>query len=143
MPAVRTLLRDLVDTAAGIGSLHAFSSAIVAAGLVSRLRSSGPFTVFVPTDDAFARLAEHTLEDLLRPKNRSDLLEILTYHMLPGKRLAREVIKSSSAWTVQGAGMTVRFTEGRMHVNNAEVIRADIECTNGVMHLIDTVMIPR
>ncbi len=143
MRGVKTMPRDIVGTVAADGSLQAFSSAIEAVGLVAELRGSGPFTVFAPTDAAFTKLAEHTLQNWLRRESRSKLREILTYHLLRGRLPVIEVIKSSSARTVQGTSLTVRFTDGRMHVNNAQVIRADIECSNGLIHMIDTVVIPR
>jgi len=143
MHTVRTMPRDIIDTAAGADALTAFCSALEAAGLVSMLRGSGPFTVLAPTDAAFGKIARHTLGDWLRPEGRPRLRAILTYHLLPGRLPLAEVIKSSSTPTVQGTSVTVRFTGNRMHVNNAAVVQADIECSNGVIHMIDTVVIPR
>lgn len=134
--------RNIIETAAKAG-LQGFQSAIEAAGLMGKLRSQGPYTVFAPSDAAFARVDDEVLERWLRPESRLKLRRIMTYHLLAGRLPASEVIKSSSTLTMQGTSLTVRFTEGRVHVNNAMVTAADIECSNGVLHIIDTVVVPR
>jgi transforming growth factor-beta-induced protein len=132
---------DIIDTMVGIESLHAFSSAIVAGGLLKKLRGGGPFTVFAPTDAAFGRIDEHVLQRWLLPERKAQLSGVLTYHVLLGRLSAAEITKASSARTLQGTRLTIRFAEGRMHVNNAAVIQCDIECSNGFIHIIDTVVI--
>jgi uncharacterized surface protein with fasciclin (FAS1) repeats len=143
MHAVASTPHDIVDTAARASSLQAFSSAITVAGLLQRLRGGGPFTVFAPTDDAFSRIAEHTLQCWLRPGSKVLLMGIMTYHVLAGRLPMAEIIRSSSVPTLHGTSLTIRFAAGRMHVNNAAVIQPDIGCSNGMIHIIDTVVIPR
>ena len=136
-------LKDIVDTIAEAGAFKAFSSALRAAGLVETLRGSGPVTVFAPTDQAFAKLSENILWDWLRPESKAKLRGILTYHMLPGRLPAIEIIKSSSMKTVQGTGLTILYSNNKMHVNHATVLQMDIACHNGLIHVLDTVVIPR
>ncbi len=143
MRPVKTAPRDIVETAVGAGSLRAFSSALAAAGLLERLRGLGPFTVFAPVDSAFDLVAEHTLQRWLRPEGRARLRDLMTYHLLQGRLPAAKIIESSSIRTAQGTSLTIRFAAGRMHVNNATVLEPDIECSNGLIHMIDTVVIPR
>ena len=137
---IASALSDIIDTLAAIRSLHAFSSALAAAGLLRRLRIGGRFTVFAPTDAAFGRIDEHVMHRWLLPERKAQLLGVLIYHILPGRLPAAEIIKASSARTIQGTPLTIRFAEGRMHVNNAAVIQCDIECSNGFIHIIDTVL---
>jgi uncharacterized surface protein with fasciclin (FAS1) repeats len=134
---------DIMKSLHRLGSLQAFQAAIVAAGLVPRLRGGGPFTVFAPTDEAFGRIGEHILQRWLAPEHKSQLSGILTYHVMTGRLPASEIIRMSSAPTMNGTSLTIRFAEGRMHVNNAGVVRADVECSNGLIHVIDRVVIPR
>jgi len=141
--SVKHALKDIIETVAETGSCRGFSSALRAAGLVETLRRSGPFTVFVPNDEAFAKLGEATLQEWLRPEGRAKLKGILTYHVVSGRLLASDLVKSSSVKTVQGTGLTIHFQNNRMHVNNAMALRTDIACGNGVIHLLDTVVIPR
>ncbi len=141
--AGKARLKDILDTVAEVGSFKAFSAAIRAAGLVDMLRGNGPFTVFAPTDEAFAKLTESTLHDWLKPEGKTKLKRILTYHVISGRFLANELLKSSSAKTVQGTGVTIHFARNRMHVNNAAVVQIDVACDNGVIHSLDTVLIPR
>ena len=136
-------LKDIVDTVGQADAFKAFSSALKAAGLVDKLRGSGPFTVFVPTDQAFAKLSESTLHDWLRPGSKPKLKAIVAYHVVPGMCPASEIIRSSSARTVQGSGLTIHSRSNRVYVNNAMVVQADIPCDNGVIHVLDTVLIPR
>ena len=133
----------LVGTVLRSASFEAFATALKAAGLVEALKNSGPFTVFAPTNEAFAGLGEGILQDWLKPKSRPKLRGILRYHMLAGRMSGEEIIKSSSIKTLQGLSLTIRYKDGRMHVNNAIVIAADLSCGNGLLHVLDTVLIPR
>ncbi len=134
--------KDIVDTAASAGSFKTLLAAATAAGLVETLKSDGPLTVLAPTDDAFAALPAGTVEDLLKPENRDQLKAVLTYHVIPGRVTADQISKISSAITVQGQPVAVKTTEGRVQVNGANVVKADIECSNGVIHVIDRVLLP-
>ena len=132
--------KDIVDTAVGAGKFKTLVAAVKAAGLVETLKGKGPFTVFAPTDEAFAKLPEGTVEKLL--KNKKALAAILTYHVVAGKVMAADVVKLDSAKTVQGKSVTVK-TEGKtVMINNAQVVIADIVTSNGVIHVIDTVLLP-
>jgi len=133
---------DIVDTAASAGNFSTLVTAIKAAGLVDTLKGSGPFTVFAPTDEAFAKLPKGTLEDLLKPENKEKLASILTYHVVPGKVSAAEVVKLNSAKTVNGKSVHIRTKHRDVLVNSSEVIKTDIDCTNGIIHVIDTVLMP-
>ncbi len=133
---------DIVDTAVKAGSFNTLVAAVKAAGLVETLKSAGPFTVFAPTDEAFAKLPKGTVEDLLRPENKAKLTSILTYHVVPGKIMSKDIAgKALKAKSVQGAEISVDATKGVM-VDAAKVVTADIETSNGVIHIIDTVIIP-
>ena len=133
---------DIVDTAIGAGSFNTLVAAVQAAGLVDTLKSDGPFTVFAPTDDAFAALPEGTLDSLLKPENKDQLAAILTYHVVPGKVMSGDIAgKALDVATVQGGNLAVNATEGVM-INDANVINADIETSNGVIHVIDKVVLP-
>lgn len=132
---------DIVDTAVKAGSFKTLAAALEAAGLVETLKGKGPFTVFAPTDDAFAKLPEGTVETLLRPENKARLTAILTYHVVAGNVTAADVVKLDAAQTVQGQAVTIDATDG-VKINDANVIKADIACENGVIHVIDTVLIP-
>jgi uncharacterized surface protein with fasciclin (FAS1) repeats len=131
--------KDIVDTAIAAGSFNTLVKAIQAAGLVETLKGKGPFTVFAPTDEAFAKLPAGTLEGLL--KDKAKLASILTYHVVPGKVMSSDVVKLSSAKTVQGQEVKIS-TAGGVRVNDAKVVQTDIETTNGVIHVIDTVILP-
>jgi uncharacterized surface protein with fasciclin (FAS1) repeats len=135
--------RDIVDTAVAAGSFKTLAAALQAAGLVDTLKGKGPFTVFAPTDEAFAKLPPGTVEDLLKPENKEKLVAILTYHMVPGKDLASQVIKMSSAKTVNGESLAISVNGGTVMVDNAKVIKTDILCSNGVIHVIDSVILPK
>ena len=135
--------KDIVDTAVAAGSFKTLVAALQAAGLVDTLKSKGPFTVFAPTDEAFAKLPAGTLEDLLKPENKSKLVAILTYHVVPGEVLASQVTKMKSAKTVNGESLTIQVEDGAVMVDNAKVIKTDILCTNGVIHVIDSVLLPK
>jgi len=134
--------KDIVDTAVQAGSFETLATALKAAGLVDTLKGEGPFTVFAPTDEAFAELPAGTLDDLLKPENKATLSAILTYHVVPGKVMAEDVVSLSSAKTVNGKELRIATTDGKVTVDNATVIETDIECSNGVIHVIDSVMLP-
>lgn len=134
--------KDIVDTAVGAGSFKTLVAAVQAADLVETLKGKGPFTVFAPTDEAFAKLPEGTVEDLVKPENKAKLVSILTYHVVPGKVLAKDVVKLTAAKTVQGQEVAIKVAEGKVTVDNANVVKTDIECSNGVIHVIDSVIIP-
>lgn len=133
--------KDIVDTAAEAGSFETLLAAATAAGLVDTLKSEGPFTVFAPTDDAFAALPEGTVETLLEPENKDKLTAILTYHVVPGKVMSGDLSNDMTATTVEGSDVTI-MTEGGVTVNGANVVTADIETSNGVIHVIDGVIMP-
>jgi len=135
--------QDIVDTAVSAGSFNTLVAAVKAAGLVDTLKGPGPFTVFAPTDEAFAKLPAGTVEELLKPENKSKLVAILTYHVVPGKVMAKDVLKLHEAKTVNGQDLTVKAEMGSVMVNNANVVKTDILCTNGVIHVIDTVVLPQ
>ena len=135
--------KDIVDTAVAAGSFQTLAKALDAAGLVETLKGEGPFTVFAPTDEAFAKLPAGTLEALLKPENKGKLKAILAYHVVPGKVLASEVVKLTSAKTVNGQALTITTEAGTVMVDNAKVIKTDILCSNGVIHVIDSVLLPK
>lgn len=134
--------KDIVDTAVDAGSFTTLAAALQAAGLVETLKGEGPFTVFAPTDEAFAKLPEGTVETLLKPENKDKLVAILTYHVVPGKVTAAEVVKIDSAKSVNGAVIPIKVNEGVVMVDNATVIKPDVMASNGVIHVIDTVILP-
>jgi uncharacterized surface protein with fasciclin (FAS1) repeats len=133
--------KDIVDTAVGAGTFNTLAAALTAAGLVDTLKGEGPFTVFAPTDDAFAALPAGTVEDLLKPENKDKLTAVLTYHVVAGKVMSTDLTNGMKAATVNGAEVTI-MTEGGVKVNDATVTTADIAATNGVIHVIDKVILP-
>ncbi|MDX5402677.1 MAG: fasciclin domain-containing protein, partial [Rhodobacterales bacterium] len=133
--------KDIVDTAVGAGSFTTLVAAVQAAGLVDTLKGAGPFTVFAPTDEAFAKLPAGTVDDLLKPENKAKLTAILTYHVVPGKVMSGDLSNGMKAATVQGADVTI-MTEGGVKVNEASVVTPDIAASNGVIHVIDSVIMP-
>lgn len=139
---------DIVDTAVEAKKFNTLVKAVQAAGLVEALKGEGPFTVFAPTDEAFAKLEKAkpgTLASLLKPENKGKLAKILTYHVVPGKVMAADVMKlknGTKVKTLNGASVTIKNSHG-VRVDNAKVIKTDIACTNGVIHVIDTVMLPQ
>jgi len=133
---------DIVDTAVS-GKFKTLVAAVKAAGLEETLRGPGPFTVFAPTDEAFAKLPAGTLANLLKPENKGKLQSILTYHVVAGKVMSPDVVKLDSAKTVEGSRVTIRTSDGHVRVNNAHVIKADVEATNGVIHVVDMVLLPQ
>ena len=134
--------KDIVDTAVAAGQFNTLAAALEAADLVDTLKGDGPFTVFAPTDAAFAKLPEGTVESLLKPENRDQLIAILTYHVVPGKVKAADVVKLSEAKTVNGQDVSITVADNGVQVNNANVVKTDIGASNGVIHVIDTVIIP-
>ena len=134
--------KDIVDTAVAAGSFKTLATALTAAGLVETLKGEGPFTVFAPTDDAFTKLPAGALDDLLKPENKAKLSAILTYHVVPGKVMAKDVVSLSSAKTVNGKELKIATKDGTVTVDNATVTKTDIQCSNGVIHVIDAVMLP-
>jgi uncharacterized surface protein with fasciclin (FAS1) repeats len=135
--------KDIVDTAAGAGKFSTLVAAVKAAGLVDTLKGDGPFTVFAPTDEAFAKLPKGTVEDLLKPENKEKLAAILTYHVVPGKVMAADIKgKKENVKSVQGGDLAVDATDG-VKINDATVVTADIAASNGVIHVIDTVVMPK
>lgn len=135
--------KDIVDTAVGAGSFNTLVAAVKAAGLVETLKGTGPFTVFAPTDAAFAKLPAGTLDTLLKPESKAKLQGILTYHVVPGKVMAADVVKLKTAKTVQGQDLTIKVEGSTVMVDNAKVTQTDIACSNGVIHVIDTVVLPK
>ena len=134
---------DIVDTAVAAGNFKTLVAAVQAAGLVDTLKGTGPFTVFAPTDEAFAKLPAGTVDDLLKPENKDKLVAVLTYHVVPGKVMAADVTgKEIKAKTVQGSEVTIVGTDG-VTVDGAKVITADIVADNGVIHVIDAVILPK
>ncbi len=134
--------KDIVETAVAAGSFQTLVTAVKAAGLVETLKGEGPFTVFAPTDEAFAKLPKGTIEELLKPENREKLRAILTYHVVPGKVMAADVGRLKSAKTANGQSLSIRVSEGTVRVNDAKVMKTDILCRNGVIHVIDSVILP-
>ncbi len=134
---------DIVDTAVSAGSFKTLVAAVKAAGLVDTLKGKGPFTVFAPTDEAFAKLPAGTVETLLKPENKDKLVAILTYHVVPGKVMAADVVKVKEAKTVQGQSVAVTVNDKGVKIDNANVVKTDISCSNGVIHVIDQVILPR
>ena len=134
--------QDIVDTAAAAGSFKTLAKALQAADLVTTLKGAGPFTVFAPTDQAFASLPAGTLESLLKPENKAKLQRILTYHVVPGKVMAADVVKLHSAKAVSGDTLRIATRNSGVTVDNANVVKTDIAATNGVIHVIDAVMLP-
>lgn len=142
MPPKEMAKKDIVDTAVSAGMFKTLVAAVKAAGLVDTLKSEGPFTVFAPTDAAFAKLPKGTVENLLKPENRDQLVKILKYHVVAGKVMAKDVVKLNSAKTVEGQSVMIKTMNGKVMVDNANVIKADVEASNGVIHVIDTVLMP-
>jgi uncharacterized surface protein with fasciclin (FAS1) repeats len=141
-PAAVDAPKDIVDTAVAAGSFGTLVQAVQAAGLVETLKGEGPFTVFAPTDEAFAKLPAGTVEDLLKPENKEKLTAILTYHVVPGRVMAADVVGLESATTVNGADLSIEVADDTVMVDGAKVVQTDIECSNGVIHVIDGVMLP-
>ncbi|NNE81440.1 MAG: fasciclin domain-containing protein [Silicimonas sp.] len=141
LPAFAGMKKDIVDTAVDAGSFSTLVAAVQAADLVDTLKGDGPFTVFAPTDEAFAALPEGTIETLLMPENKEQLIAVLTYHVVPGKVMSGDLSDDMSAATVQGSSIMIDLDNGVM-VDDANVVSADIETSNGVIHVIDKVILP-
>jgi uncharacterized surface protein with fasciclin (FAS1) repeats len=134
--------QDIVDTAVGAGQFKTLAAALSAAGLVNTLKGPGPYTVFAPTDEAFAKLPAGTVEALLKPENKAKLTAILTYHVVPGTVTAKQVTQLREAKTVNGAAVKVSAAGGKVMINDASVVKADVGASNGVIHVIDRVILP-
>jgi len=141
---VENAVKDIVDTAVGAGSFGTLAAALGAADLVDTMKSEGPFTVFAPTDDAFAKLPEGTVDDLLKPENKDKLAGILKYHVVSGKVMASDVatMDGKKVATVNGAEASVKIDDDGVMVDGAKVVTTDIECSNGVIHVLDSVILP-
>lgn len=141
---VENAVKDIVDTAVGAGSFETLAAALGAADLVDTMKSEGPFTVFAPTDDAFAKLPEGTVDDLLKPENKDKLAGILKYHVVSGKVMASDVatMDGKKVATVNGAEATIKVDDDGVMVDGAKVVTTDIECSNGVIHVLDSVILP-
>jgi uncharacterized surface protein with fasciclin (FAS1) repeats len=141
-PSAATGTKDVVETAVAAGSFKTLAKALDAAGLVQTLKGPGPFTVFAPTDEAFAKLPAGTLETLLKPENKAQLQRILTYHVVAGRLMGADVVKLHSAKALSGDTIAIAVSNGGVMVGDAHVVKTDIAASNGVIHVIDTVMIP-
>ena len=137
-----TSTENIARIAAGTEATQTVTRLVIQAGLVSTLTSPGPFTVFAPTDEAFAKLPAGTVESLLKPENKEKLVAVLTYHVVPGKVMAADVVKLTEAPTVQGSKAKVKVADGTVMIDNAKVVKTDIETSNGVIHVIDAVILP-
>lgn len=135
--------KDIVETAVAAGDFKTLAAALKAADLVEALQGEGPFTVFAPTDEAFAKLPKGTLESLLKPENKEKLVAILKYHVVPGKVTAKDVVKLSEAKTLEGSSAKISASGGKVMVDGANVVKTDVEATNGVIHVIDAVILPK
>ncbi len=135
--------KDIVATAASIEDFSTLVAAVKAADLVEVLQGKGPFTVFAPTNEAFAKLPEGTVASLLKPENKDKLVAILKYHVVSGKVMAADVVKVEKAKTVQGQEVSVKVVDGKVMIDGATVVKADVACKNGVIHVIDSVILPK
>ena len=140
--SVSSQSKDIVDTAVANGSFKTLAAALKAAGLVETLKGAGPFTVFAPTDAAFAKLPAGTVETLLKPENKDRLRRVLTYHVVPGRVAAADVTKMNSAKAVSGDNLTIAVKNGKVMINSANVVTPDVGASNGIIHVIDTVILP-
>ena len=134
--------KDIVDTAAGVDDFKTLVAAVKAGGLVETLKGDGPFTVFAPTNDAFAKLPKGTLDSLLKPENKGKLASILKYHVVAGKVLAKDV-KAGEVATALGEKATIAVKDGKVTIDGANVVKTDVKCSNGVIHVIDAVILPK
>jgi uncharacterized surface protein with fasciclin (FAS1) repeats len=135
--------KDIVETAVAAGDFTTLAAALQAAGLVETLKGDGPFTVFAPTDEAFAALPAGTVENLLKPENKDQLIAVLTYHVVPGKVMAEQAAQLTEAQTVNGQDIRISTSYGKVKIDDATVVAADIEASNGVIHVIDEVILPK
>ena len=144
MVSVSAYAANIVDTAVKAGQFNTLVAALSAAGLADTLKGAGPFTVFAPTDEAFKKLPPGTVENLLKPENKAQLVRILTYHVVSGKTLSADLAgKKLDVKTIEGGMLTVDATMGGVSVNNAKVVSADVGADNGVIHVVDSVMLPK
>lgn len=134
--------KDIVDTAVAAGSFKTLAAALGAAGLVDTLKGDGPFTVFAPTDEAFAKLPAGTVEDLLKPENKAKLIDILTYHVVAGNVESAAAVKLTTATALNKKAIKLEVQDGALYLNESKVTTADVKCTNGVIHIIDAVLLP-
>lgn len=134
--------KNIVETAVSAGSFQTLAAALGAAGLVDALQGAGPYTVFAPTDGAFAKLPKGTVEELLKPENKAKLTRILTYHVVKGRVKAADVVKLKSAATLAGSELAIRVEGGQVRINESLVTKADVHARNGVIHVIDSVLLP-
>ena len=141
-PAGAQQTKDIVDTAVAAGSFKTLAKALPAADLVGTLKGPGPFTVFAPTDEAFAKLPASTLDSLLKPENKAMRVRVLTYHVVPGKVMAADVVKISSTKAVSGDALNMKVAAGDVMIGKARVVKTDIAASNGVIHVIDRVLLP-
>ena len=142
LTATAAAKKDIVDTAVDAGSFNTLAAALQAAGLADTLKGDGPYTVFAPTDEAFAKLPDGTVDTLLMPENKEQLVAILTYHVVPGTVTAEQVVGMSEAKTVNGEMVEIAVVDSTVKINDAQVVQADVMTSNGVIHVIDTVLIP-
>ena len=143
MAGCGTCDKTVVEVAVKTEGFKTLVAAVKAAGLVETLSGDGPFTVFAPTDEAFAKLPKGTIEDLLKPENKAKLVSILTYHVVPGKVTSKQVTGLDKAKTVEGSEISIAVKEGSVMIDKAKVVKADIPCKNGVIHVIDSVILPK
>jgi uncharacterized surface protein with fasciclin (FAS1) repeats len=134
---------DIIDTAVAANNFNTLVTAVKAADLVKTLKGPGPFTVFAPTDEAFAKLPAGTISNLLKPENKQKLASILTYHVVPGKVMASDVVELNSAKTVNGQSVSITTSADGVRIDNANVVKTDILCSNGIIHVIDAVILPQ
>ena len=134
--------QDIVDTAVAAGSFQTLATALQAADLVETLKGKGPYTVFAPTDEAFGKLPAETLKDLLKPENKQKLQRILTYHVVPGRVSSADVVKLRTAETVSGDSIEIKANGGTVMVDGARVVKTDVQASNGIIHVIDSVILP-
>lgn len=135
--------KSVVEVAVASDDFKTLVTAVKAAGLVETLSGKGPFTVFAPTDQAFAKLPKETIAELLKPENKKKLAGILTYHVVPGKVMAKDVVNLKEAKTAQGSKVKISVKEGTVMIDGAKVVKTDIACKNGVIHVIDSVILPK
>jgi transforming growth factor-beta-induced protein len=135
--------KDIVDTAVAAGSFKTLATALKAAGLIEALKGKGPFTVFAPTDEAFAKLPPGTVETLLEPDNKEKLISILKYHVVPGRVYSEDAVAAKKATTLQGGDLSIIVSDGQAMVNGAKIVATDIDASNGVIHVIDSVILPK
>lgn len=143
MEAIKSGRKDIFETAIANGSLKTFAAALQAADLVQALKGRGPFTVFAPTDEAFAKIPKTKFDDLLKPENKGKLTRLLNFHVVSGIRKAADLTKATALVTVEGGDLEVAFEDNKARVGKGHVTKVDVQCSNGVIHVIDTVAVPK